>query len=125
MKSQGSVRIVFATALLAAASFAQTQTARLVGTVHDSTGAVLPNAKVTAVNAGTKLRTETVSSASGDYVLPALQPGMYELTVEATGFRKARIESIELAAASNVSQAITLEVGQLTEVVEVTANTVN
>jgi Carboxypeptidase regulatory-like domain len=120
-----SVPIVFAAAWFAAACFAQTQTARLVGTVHDSTGAVLPNAKVSAVNAGTKVRTETLSSANGDYVLAALQPGTYELTVEANGFRKARIEGIELAAATNVSQAITLEVGQLTEVVEVTASTLN
>ena len=120
-----SVRIVFAAALCAAACFSQTQTARLVGTVHDSTGAVLPNAKVSAVNVGTKVKTDTVSSSNGDYVLPALQPGTYELNVEATGFRKARVEGIELAAASDVSQAITLEVGQLTEVVEVTANTVN
>ena len=73
----------------------------------------------------TKVTTEATSNASGDYVLPALQPGTYSLTVEATGFRKARIDGIELAAASNVSQAVTLEVGQLTEVVEVTANTVN
>ena len=48
------VRIVFAAASLAAACFAQTQTARLVGSVHDSTGAVLPNAKVSAVNVGTR-----------------------------------------------------------------------
>ena len=124
MKSQGSVRIVFAAALLAAACFAQTQTARLVGTVHDSTGAVVPNAKVTAVNAGTKVATDATSNSSGDYVLPALQPGTYAVTVEASGFRKAVIEGVELAAAANVSQAITLEVGQITEVVEVTANTV-
>ena len=94
------VRIVFAAASLAAVCFAQTQTARLVGAVHDSTGAVLPNAKVSAVNVATKVTTEATSNASGDYVLPALQPGTYSLTVEATGFRKARIDGIELAAAA-------------------------
>ncbi len=119
------VQVVIIAAFLAAACFGQTQTARLVGTVHDSTGAVVPNAKVTAVNAGTKLKTEATSNSSGDYVLPALQPGTYSVSVEATGFRKAVIDSIELDAAANVSQTITLEVGQLTEVVEVTANTIN
>jgi hypothetical protein len=104
---------------------AQTTTARLTGTVHDSSGASIPNAKVTLVNAGTKVPTETTSNPSGDYVLAALQPGNYALTVEAKGFRKAVIESISLDAAANVTQAITLEVGQLTEVVEVTANTIN
>uniref|UniRef100_Q020T4 TonB-dependent receptor, plug n=1 Tax=Solibacter usitatus (strain Ellin6076) TaxID=234267 RepID=Q020T4_SOLUE len=120
-----SVQTILAAALLAAAGFAQTQTARLVGTVHDSTGAVVPNAKVAAMNLGTKQTSEAITNANGDYVMPALQPGTYSLTVEAGGFRKARIDGIDLAAASNVSQAITLEVGQLTEVVEVTANTVN
>src|SRR5450631_1452129 len=103
-----SVHFVFAAVWFAAACFSQTQTARLVGTVHDSTGAVLPNAKVSAVDAGTKVKTETMSNASGDYVLPALQPGTYMLTVEASGFRRARIDGIELAAATDVSQSITL-----------------
>ena len=110
---------------MAAACFAQTQTARLVGTVHDSSGAVVPNAKVTAVNNATKVKDEAVTNNAGDYVLPALQPGAYSLTVEASGFRKAVIESLQLDAAANVSQGITLEVGQVNEVVEVTANTIN
>ncbi len=57
-------------------------------------------------------------------MLPVLQPGIYSLTVETSGFRKAVIDDIELDAAANVSQAVTLEVGQMTETVEVTANTV-
>src|ERR1035438_9530102 len=116
---------VFTVVLLGAACFAQTQTARLTGTVHYSTGSVVPNAKITAVNGGTKVTTEATTNASGDYVLPALQPGTYSLTVEATGFRKSVIAAIALDAAANVSQTITLEVGQLTEVIEVTANTIN
>src|SRR5579872_3743971 len=124
-KVLSSVRILFATMLVAAMCFGQTQSARLVGTVHDSTGAVVPNAKVIATNVATKVTTDATTNATGDYVLPALQPGNYSLTVEATGFRKAAVEGIELDAASNVSQAVTLEVGQMTEVVEVTANVVS
>ena len=125
VKALRYVHIVSAAALFAAACFAQTQTARLVGTVHDSTGAVIPNAKVTLVSAETKLGTEATSNSSGDFVLPALQPGTYALTVEANGFRKARIDGIELIAATNASQSVTLEVGQLSEVVEVAASTIN
>lgn len=110
---------------MSALCFGQTQTARLLGTVHDATGAVVPNAHVTAVNSATRVKTETATNASGDYVLPALQPGNYSLSVEASGFRKAVVEAIELDAAANVSQAVTLEIGQVTEVVEVTANTVS
>ncbi len=119
------IRLLSVAVLAATICFAQTQSARLIGTVHDSTGAVLPNAKVTATNVATKLKTETTCNTSGDYVLPALQPGVYNLYVEATGFRKAVIEGIDLAAASNMSQSVTLEIGQMTEVVEVTANVVN
>ena len=103
---------------------AQTQTARLIGTVRDSTGAVIPGAKVTAVETGTRARTETTTNASGDYVLPALQPGLYSLTVEASGFSKAVVSNIQLDAAANISQDVKLEVGQMTEVVEVEANAV-
>src|ERR1039458_3598414 len=102
----------------------QTQSARLVGTVRDASGAVVPNAKVIAVNSATKLTTGATTNASGDYVLPALQPGTYTLNVEAPGFAKEAIEGIELDAAANMSQAVTLQVGTMTEVVEVTANTV-
>ena len=117
--------LVFVSAIfLATLSFAQTQTARLVGTVHDPSGAVLPNAKVTAIDNATKLRTEVATNTSGDYVFPVLQAGTYSLVVECGGFRKAVISDIELDAASNVSQSVTLEVGQMTETVEVTANTV-
>ncbi len=120
-----SIRVVSATLFVAAMCFAQTQSARLIGTIHDSTGAVVPNAKVTATNVATKVKTEVTSNATGDYVLPALQPGSYSLTVESTGFRKAAVDGIELDAAANASQNVTLEVGQMTEVVEVTANVVN
>jgi hypothetical protein len=102
-----------------------TQTARLEGIVHDSTGAVVPAAKVTAIHNQTKTQTDTVTNQSGEYVLPALQAGTYTLTVEAPGFRKAQISDIILDVAANVSQALTLEVGQVTEVVEVLANTVS
>jgi hypothetical protein len=119
-----SVRIFSLAVCLAALCFGQTQTARLVGTIHDSTGAVVPNAKVTVVNLATRLSTEATSNSTGDYVIPVLQPGNYSLAVEASGFRKAVIAGIQLDAAANVSQSVTLEVGQLTETVEVTANTV-
>ncbi len=72
--------------------FAQTQSARLVGTVHDASGAAIPNAKITATQQETKKSTETVTNPSGDYVFPALQPGTYSLTVEAAGFRKAVVD---------------------------------
>ena len=107
---------------LSANVFAQTQSARLVGTVHDASGAAIPNAKITATQQETKKTTETTSSATGEYVLPALQPGTYSLAVEAAGFRRAVVDGLQLDAAANMSQSVTLEVGQVTEVLEVKAN---
>jgi hypothetical protein len=111
-------------ALVAMSGFGQTQTARLQGVVHDSSGAVIPNAKVVALNVLTKDASEVTSNASGNYVLPALRPGSYTLTVEAAGFSKTAIRDIELGVSANIAQDVTLEVGKLTEVVEVTANAV-
>ncbi|MGA2742750.1 MAG: carboxypeptidase-like regulatory domain-containing protein [Bryobacteraceae bacterium] len=90
---------------------AQTQTARLVGTVHDASGAAIPNAKVIATHEETKQTTEASTNTSGEYVLPSLQPGTYTLTVESSGFRKAAVKALQLDAASNMSQDVTLEVG--------------
>src|SRR5580700_2687316 len=111
--------------VLSAQGMAQTQTARLVGIVHDASGAVIPSAKVTATNGATRQTNETTTNPSGEYVLSALQPGTYTLSVSASGFQKAVVTDLELDAAANVSQAVTLQVGQVAETVEVKANTVN
>jgi hypothetical protein len=109
---------------LSAHGFAQTQTARLVGTVHDASGAAIPNARVVATQDATKQHTETTTNPSGEYVLSALQPGTYTLNVEAAGFSKGLVTGLELDAAANVSQAVTLQVGQITETVKVKADVV-
>src|ERR1019366_257185 len=81
------------------------------------------NAKVSAVRNDTKTVTNTTSNASGDFVLPALQPGSYTLNVEAAGFRQAVISDITLDVAAEGAENVVLEVGQMTETVEVQANT--
>jgi len=116
--------VVFSLLTLAAMAAAQTQTCRLEGVVLDPAGAVVPKAKVTATNLKTQLVLEATSNSEGLYVLAALQPGLYNMTVEAPGFRKYAINNIQLDAGATVSQNIHLEMGQTTEVVEVQANTV-
>jgi hypothetical protein len=105
--------------------FGQTQAARLQGIVHDASGAIVPNAKVIAINNQTKDASDATTNTSGLYVLPALRPGTYTLTVEAAGFSKTTVTEIELAVSSNIAQDVTLEIGKLTEVVEVKANAVS
>src|SRR5438128_879249 len=67
---------------------AQTQTATLVGTVTDTTGSVVPGAKVTVVNSETLFRSETTTSSVGGYYVPYLNPGSYQITLEASGFKR-------------------------------------
>src|SRR5258706_5572146 len=116
-------RLLFIFVLAAALCFAQTSTARLDGTVTDATGSIVPNAKVTAVNVKTRVTAETRSNATGAFAIAALQPGTYTLTVEAAGFRKSVVNDVQLDNDAYVTQKVTLEVGQVTESVEVKANT--
>ena len=111
-------------ALFTGLCFGQTQAARLQGIVHDASGAIVPNAKVVAINMQTKDASDATTNTSGLYVLPALRPGTYTLTVEAAGFSKTSVTDIELAVSASVAQDVTLEIGKLTEVVEVAANAV-
>jgi hypothetical protein len=111
-------------ALAAVLGLAQTQTARLQGTVRDASGAVIPAAKVVAVNDQTKESSEANSNETGLYVLPVLRPGIYTVTVEANGFSRAVVKEIQLVVSANVNLDIPLEVGKMAEVVEVKANAV-
>jgi hypothetical protein len=112
-------------AILATAMFGQTDSARLEGTVQDPTGAVVPNAKLTLINANTQARVEGTTDAAGNFIFASVLPGTYNLSVEAAGFRKSTLNSIELNVGAIVSQAVKLEVGQTSESVTVQASTVN
>jgi outer membrane receptor protein involved in Fe transport len=120
----GTFFFLLALALSAGLCFGQTQAARLQGIVHDASGAIVPDAKVVAIHNQTKDVSEATTNASGLYVLPALRPGVYTLTVESAGFSKTTVTDIELAVSASVAQDVTLEIGKLTEVVEVRANAV-
>lgn len=107
-----------------ALSMAQVSTARLEGLVQDATGAVVPGATVSVVNNRTQARAEVSVSPEGLFVFPSLQPGIYTLSVEAAGFRKAVVSNIELNVGATVSEIIKLEIGAVTESVVVEANAV-
>ncbi len=72
---------------MAGHAFAQLITADILGTVTDSAGAVVPNAKVTVVNTATSETRVVQSSGSGDFVVNLLPPGQYTVTIEAPALR--------------------------------------
>ncbi len=104
---------------LLTSAVAQDATGRIVGTVVDATGAVVPNAKVAAVNVDTGNKRETVTDSEGAYQIVLLPIGRYQLTVEATGFRKSTIEPQKLEINQSLKLDVKLEVGSSTETVEV------
>src|SRR5262249_33238148 len=101
---------------------AQETRATISGTTLDPSGAVVPNANVTAVEIRTGVRISTVSDSTGNYNIPFLAPGEYELSAEATGFGHFVRRGIVLATGSHPILDIKLEVGQASEVVSVTAD---
>jgi len=112
---------IFAFALMALslpALVAQTDTARLTGTVSDSTGAVLPGASITVTNLGTQRVVTVNSEADGNFVVPALPPGAYQVEAKQTGF-KTVTQKITLQTQQVAVLNLQLEVGQVTENVEV------
>ena len=72
--------------MLAACIAAQETTGRMVGTITDASGAVVPNAKITATNDSTGFSRDTITGPQGDYRLGLLPPGTYTTRIEAKGF---------------------------------------
>jgi hypothetical protein len=92
----------------------------VTGLVSDSTGAVIPGVKVIARNVATGVQAETVSSSTGNYVIPNLQVGTYEVSVSASGFKSWNRTGIVLFGGDNIRVDVSLEVGQVSERVTVT-----
>ena len=122
MSAERPVLILVAAMLCPASlSWAQVSTAELSGTVTDASGAVISPAKVTAVNADTGLSRQTVSDSTGAYVMTLLPPGNYNLTAEAPGFRRLVQNGVPLAVNQRARVDLTLQVGEVSETVEVKA----
>ncbi len=107
-------------AVFAAVSLAQDR-GTITGTVTDAAGASVPGATLKATNPATGLTQTTSSSADGTFSIPYLPPGGYVITGEKAGFRTAEVTGIVVNVSTTVKVDLKLEVGQITERVEVTA----
>ncbi|HVN94054.1 MAG TPA: carboxypeptidase regulatory-like domain-containing protein [Terracidiphilus sp.] len=104
---------------------AQVTTASIHGTVTDPSGALLPNAKVTALNTATGISAETTSNQSGFFIFPSLQiGGPYTVTIEAPGFQKVAKTDIMLTVNANLEESATLAVGTQSQTVTVSSSAV-
>jgi outer membrane receptor protein involved in Fe transport len=116
---------LMALALLTVGShaYAQTSMGGVSGTVTDPQGGVLPGAAVTLVNDDTGVTLERFTNQSGYFVFVNVRPGTYTLTVAMEGLKSARIPRFVVGVNETVSRNVTLELGAMTEVLEVTAQT--
>jgi hypothetical protein len=101
--------------------FAQSTDASLGGTVLDGTGATVPAASVVVTNSKTGVASRGLTNDSGSFLFPALQPGLYRVEVEKTGFRKAALTGVRLDVGARVTVEPKLEVGTVADTVEVNA----
>jgi Carboxypeptidase regulatory-like domain len=101
---------------------AQSDRGTITGTITDSTGAVIMGAQVSARNVNTGAETTTETTSTGNYVVSQLPVGSYELTVQVQGFKKYVRTGITVQVAETARLDVSLQVGSLSESIEVTAN---
>ena len=114
--------LAFFIVLMACGNVWAQATAQISGAVQDQSGAVLPGVEVTATQTETGVRRTTVTNETGTYVLPNLPLGSYRLETALPGFRTFVQTGIVLQVNSNPAIKIVLQVGQVSEQVEVQAN---
>ncbi len=100
---------------------AQVPTAVLTGVVKDGAGALVPGVAVRAINEGTNLARQATTDESGNFRIPALNPGPYRVEAEAAGFKKATVSGIVLEVGQQARVDIELQIGDVTQTLEVSA----
>lgn len=108
---------------LSSSAAAQSDSSSLTVIVRDQTGAAIPGAAIVARQSATSAERHTVSDTTGRAQLPLLPPGAYEVTVTLDGFKQFRDSGVRLQVAQPATLEATLEVGQMNEMINVTAST--
>src|SRR5436190_14949525 len=101
---------------------AQSNQGSISGVVADEQGAVIPSAKISAVNMATQVRSDTVTNGAGFYSLPNLQIGEYTVSAESPGFRRTVREGVTLTTGQTLELNLKMEIGQVNETVKVTGD---
>ena len=112
-----SLAALFATQLLA-----QGDRGEITGRVTDSSGAVVPGARVTVTQKSTNAAYKSRSGTTGDFTVPSLPVGVYEIKVEQEGFRTSLTANAEITPGGTLRADVVLQVGQAQQSIEVSAN---
>src|SRR5512139_51278 len=117
-----AVCLLLLVALISPASaVAQTSMGGVNGTVTDSTGGLVPTATVTLVSEATNVQSVRHTNQNGYFVFVNVRPGPYTLTVEFAGMKTVRVSRFVVGVNETLTRNVSLEVGAVSEVVEVTA----
>ena len=100
---------------------AQTINTTVTGAIKDPAGAVIQGAKVILTDGATRLSVNTTTNSDGFYLFNNVRSGYYTLAVEATGFKKAEVREVKVDVGTPATVNITLETGELAEVITTTA----
>ena len=118
----GLIRLAVALLLVlpALGAYAQYDNGSLVGSIHDASGAVIPNVNVTVTNNATGIVSNEITNASGDYEVPSLRYGIYTVSAKAAGFADAVARDITISVGARVRIDLVLQIGTAQATVEVT-----
>src|SRR5437764_4068783 len=118
--SRKSLNVAVLLCVLAAVPlYGQTPSGEISGVITDASGSVLPGVTITLINVATNAQRVVQTNEAGQYVMPALQPGVYSLKAELSGFRAIERASLEVQVGSAIRVPLTLEIGALNDTVQV------
>src|SRR5260370_11528094 len=112
---------VLALSWLAGLSYGQAVTGSLLGTITDSSGAAVPNAKVTITDANTGISRNTTTNESGNFNFSDVPPGTYTVAAEVTGFKRASRAGVDVIVNTSIRVDLALQPGNISETINVTA----
>ena len=121
MKAFIKMYLLGAALAMAPLAFSQVDVTSVSGVVKDASGAAVPGASIEVKNTSTNNIFKTSTSEKGEYTVAALKAGTYTISVNKTGFKAERVNGVELIVGVPSSIDVTLQVGQTSETVEVTA----
>src|SRR5262245_16361468 len=103
-------------------AFAQFETASVVGTIRDTSGAVIPGAKVTLTSTATGVSLTRTSTADGAYEFVTVKSGIYIVTAELQGFAMALAENVQVQVGARMRVDLQMAIGQISEQIQVVAS---
>ncbi len=120
----GACTLITGVSPLTSTAHAQVYNGAIVGTVTDSSGAAIPDVKVTVTNTATNNKYTATTSGSGGYSVPQLPSGSYTVQAEAQNFKQAVINNVEVHVSTNAEVNVVMQVGTVSEKVMVQADSI-